>query len=622
MATGWRLDSARVFWIALVAILAAAMALRWGRLPIAWSAWTFDYLAYIHPHWLDLQEGRLPWTVAVGNHPPQYAFPLLAALQIGGVRAALWVTVLASVGAVAIGAIGLRRAVGTAPGLVFAVMAAVSPLQCHYALDQNNYPFYLFAFALTAVTAHTAWTRGTAGAVVALGLACALAVHTHYFTLPLLAALAVAAAARKRGWLVLAVVLGTASAAPVLPNVADMFGDDRTYINTPALQTSVHVELYHAWIGRFGTSWAFAAALIATAVAGRVATRAPLTRTPAVFAAAALAVSVAVLLVAFLVGGAAIHQTPYWVVPSWCAFVLLALGVATADGRLRVFLFLLLLVWLVPALARDLRPRSFGPGELGWSEAAGAARVPPLGSSPHPAELTRYLDDRFAARDVLVYLRFFDFDNDEPHRWDPLFTAIRPGHVGTWLPADNPCGRMGFHYREGALCMGNELHPGEGIHPRMIAALGEWIASGRTVHLVLADADSASSPPYLGLLEDLDATLEKEGVGRNLVVVISPSLRSLGPLPHEPRDRLDVHGRHVEVDGQARLARRALGGTHDAADGADRLGLVVLGDLEGEVDAGAGLDPLAAGDEERAGRREAGEQALAVGGGGGAPADR
>ena len=382
----------------------------------------------------------------------------------------------------------------------------------------------MLAFALLVLAGHASWERGSPTTHVALGASCALAAHTHFFVLPLIGALALAAAARRRWWTSLAAILGASLAAPVLLYIVDMLGADSTYINTPALGSRSLLDLYAAWSGRFGPPWAFAALLTGTGVAAVAALRLHRTRPAALAASLTLAVAVTVLLASFATGGAAVHQTPYWLVPSWCAFALLALGMVASRGRVRIVVSILVLPWLVLAVPRALKPRSVGPGELGWAPGGTPARVTLLGEVPRPDDLARYLDEHFAADDVLVYFRFFDFDNDQPHRWDPLFTAIRPGHVGTWLPPANPCGRMGLHYRDGVLCMGNELHPGEGINPHLLEPLSLWLADGRTVRLVLADADSASSPLDRALLDGLDATVEEVVLGRNRVLVLSPSL--------------------------------------------------------------------------------------------------
>jgi hypothetical protein len=496
-----------VFGGLLAALAGLAVAVRWGRLPVAWSSWAVDYVSYSHPHAEALRGGVLPWTLPVGNHPGQFALLYAVLLEAGAsFRDLYWIPVLASVGALVAGSLWLRAVASPVAGLFFAVILAFGPYQAHYGMELNNYPLYLLAGALVTIATHGAWTAASPLRLAALAAATALAVHTHFFILPLLGAAGLAALASRRWAMVAALMLGGATGLPLAHKAMSLLGAHSTYVNGPSAGSGLGT-LWLAWCERFG-GWPLVGAMVLLlGVLGAAALRDRAVRRAAIWPAAGLGVGVPFLVVIYLTGGAATHQLPHWVLLSWFASALIAMGLATrlrhpAAWFTRPFL---LLIWLGPGGARALHPCSVGPGE---------------GGEPPPEALLAYLDEQIDADDVLVYLWFPVYTNDLPHRWDPAIAAVDPGDVGTWVAGD-PCGRFAFEYREGRICFGNDSSLDSGYGQLLQGYVHTWLAEDLTVHLWFANP--SDTPPDPGPLQGTAVSLEVTPFDQHHVVRVARS---------------------------------------------------------------------------------------------------
>ena len=482
------------FWPALAVLLVAAVTIRWARLPVAWSYWAVDYVAYTHGHWLELGQGDLPWTRLVRLHPGQYALAFTLMLKAGlSLRALFWVPALASAGSISLGAIWLRRAVSPGTGLLFAGLMAVSPYQAHYGLELNNYPLYQLFGAAVLVAAWSAWDSPTRWRLLALGAAVAAALHGHFFAALPVVLLGGAALITRRWKVALAVGAGLAVAAPIFVSALSLPGDPETYSAPAERGSQLVVESWLAWVGRFGPPRALAAIALALALATAGALRRPRRRPLGLLLGGALLLLIAQNYVGFLGGAVRIFQTPYWILPSWIAFALIAVGVEAWRIRwARLALLVVLLPWLVPAGLRAIHPTGAGPGTaVSWSGGGGHRELVPAAAD----DLRDYLQTRVTAGDVVVYLWDPWFINDQPHRWDPLFAAFPPGELGPFADGEP---YPGYTHRRGDTIVSfvNEVSlRGGATEATLREALAHWLEAGRRIHLVLGHVDPALAAP-------------------------------------------------------------------------------------------------------------------------------
>ncbi len=479
---------------ALAALLVAAIAIRWGRLPVGWSYWAVDYVAYTHGHWLDLGQGDLPWSRLVRLHPGQYALLFASMLKAGlSLRALFWVPVLASTASIALGALWLRRAVSPGAGLLFAGLMAVSPYQAHYGLELNNYPLYQLFGAAVIVAGWAAWDRPGRWRLLALGGAVAAALHGHFFAAPPVVLLLAAALVTRRWKVALAVGAGLAVATPIFVAALALPGDPETYSAPAERGSQLVAESWLAWVDRFGPPRALIAVALALALAGVGALRRPRRRPLGLLLGGALLLLIVQNYAGFLWGAVRIFQTPYWLLPSWIAFALIAVGVEAWRVRWsRLALLVVLLPWLVAAILRAVAPTSAGPGTAtSWTADGGHVEL----DATAVEALDGHLRTRVGPGDAVVYLWDPWFINDQPHRWDPLFPAFPPGELGPFAD-DGPY--PGYTLQRGSTTVSfvnsASLRGGD-PEATLREALDHWLAAGRAVHLVLGHADPDQSAP-------------------------------------------------------------------------------------------------------------------------------
>jgi hypothetical protein len=477
----------------LVALVVLAAGIRWGRLPVVWDYWAIDYISYTYGHWDDLVAGRLPWTRLIGMHPGQYALLMALVLEVAdSVRALFWIPVLCSVAAIALGTLWVRRIAGSWAGLLVGLLLAISPLQAHYGMELNNYPWFLLVGASLVVLTWANWEQPTAPRLVGLGLAVCAALHTHFFLVPLLGVLGVALAVTRRGRMLAAMGLGMLPALPVLIAAATLPGEPGSYTGEVPAGTILWNETLAAWIGRFGTAHALLGAMLATALGAILALRRPRTRLPALLLLGTIATLTLVDDVGFVTGAARIFQTPYWVLPSWCAFALIGLGTAAAPRTTWLVPLLVLAAWAMESAHRAAWPLKHSQAMVtAWSE-AGPERLP---SPPDAAPLAAHLDEAFGDGDVLLYLWDPPYINDQPHRHDPLFAALPPADVGPWDPESVNLG-FGFRFRGGTAYVHNYVPMRGGDNEAAVGeALQRWLDEGRRIHLVYGNVDPEQPPP-------------------------------------------------------------------------------------------------------------------------------
>lgn len=481
-----RADDWRGFWPLLAALIGVGVAVRLGRVPVVWDYWALDYISYTYEHYDALGTG-VPWLKLVGMHPGQYALGMALLLRLGAPLGLLFaLPVLASTVASAVGAVWVRKLTSSWPGLLFAGAIAVSPYQAHYGMELNNYPLFGMAGALLLVLYWSCWQDPSRGRLVGLGVAVCAALHTHFFLVPVLVLLAVALVATKRWRALAAMGIGLVPALPVLIHAAVLPTQTDTYTGeVPVGWILVH-ETTAAWVGRFGSPRSLAAMLAASGVGAVMALARPATRGPAVLLLGTIACLTTVYYVGFVTGAARIFQTPYWVLPSWCALALMALGFAGARWYAFPAFAVALLLWLPPAATRALLPRSQSEAPVGeWSD--GAARwtsAPKDGSA-----LAAYIDESFGPGDVVMVMWDAPYINDQPHRHDPHYDAFPPMQVGPWDPESVNTG-FGYRFRGGTAYFFNRVLMREGDDEISLHdSVERWIREGRTLHIVVTSVD-------------------------------------------------------------------------------------------------------------------------------------
>jgi hypothetical protein len=529
----------------IAALLVGALALRLGRLPLAWNYWALDYLSYPLVHRDELAHGHVAWTRLTGLHPPLWSLLAAAIGAMGGGVRAMWALSLAlSLGAIGITAAVLARRAGAGPAALGVVLLGLSPLQAHYALDLNNYPLYLFGSALLALGLDRALGGRGPGWAFAGALLC---LHGHLAGHALVLAGAAIAAGRRR-WALLG-ALGAAEllALPITAASWARFGGEGTFHNErPGAIGLVH-DLLATWPQRFGPLLGLAAIGAAVLWLGGRALKRPQTRDPATILAAIGGAGLAATAAGLLSGAAFVGQTPYWLQPSWALLTLAALGSAglgRSGGAARA---LLLLPWALPAADRALRPladlapdvgavepprwdtlplapplapppagvpegRGWGPPGLPAGLSNSEANVPgswwrtvpvPGAGGPRvrrlpagdPGPLRAWLSGE--AADVLLWIWEPAFLNDDPRGWDPLFAALSPSDVGDLRPPDEPYPGFCRDRREGGvICFLNQASlRGGDAEAELRAALLRWRAEGADIDVVFARLDPDQIPP-------------------------------------------------------------------------------------------------------------------------------
>jgi hypothetical protein len=288
-----------------------------------------------------------------------------------------------------------------------------------------------------------------------------------------------------------ALVLGTALLlfAPVAASMLTMLGGESTFHNARLPWDEIQLGLSRAWIGRFGMAWGLAAAaLLALLGLGfGVADGGRAGRGWTLAGAALLGTSVAAVFAGIWSGAAQVGQTPYWVVASWLAWLLVGWGWRSAGRRGRLVLSVLLGIWLVSA-------------GLSWSASrsvdTGSRTATSLPSPQSAAELRTHLELATASGDAIVYLWDPQFLNDSPGGRDPLFVVFAPSEIGDWLGREAPCRNYGFHWMDRSLCVvpASGLRGGE-HEERLASDITAWLEEGAAVHLVQAALDPAKPPP-------------------------------------------------------------------------------------------------------------------------------
>lgn len=493
--------------LAAIALVGLAVAVRWGRMPIAWDYWAIDYVAYPFGLRDDLSNGLLPWTRLVGQHPGQWGLAASGILAAGGSFATLYTLALTlSVSAIALGMAWLKGAAGWTPALAFGALAALSPYLAHYSLELNNYPIFLLGSAAACVGVQGAWAcqgrdRPIWLTVTALGAA--VAMHGHLGAVATLGGLGLLTLVTRQWRTAAALTIGGASSIPVLLALIDHHGVEENIHNAALGPTVWAAELTHAFVGRFGSGWTFGLLAIATAVAFVAATRAPDapgTRRTLIVASVAAAAGASSIIFAQVSGAGFVAQTPYWVHVSWCQFVILALGIDAASPRLRGLLALLLIPWMALAGLRAIAPTSGAEGVEGAGD---------------PEALRGYLDASFGDGDVLVYAWDVRYLNDHPRGADPLMAAIRPREVGDWMPRAHPLPGYCHEFRDGTACWLNSTgRRADDQSETLRAATRQWLGEGRTVHLVSAWTDPGREDASDGgQLEAIAGTVERGWAG-------------------------------------------------------------------------------------------------------------
>lgn len=527
----------------ILALLAAAVAVRLGRLPLAWNYWAIDYLSYPLAHRDELAQGHVAWTRLTGLHPGLWSQIMATSGALGGgIRAAWGFSLLCSVGSIAVAAHWLQRRAGPAAAGLVAAILAISPLHAHYGLELNNYPLYLLGSALLAVGLERGLRQDRAFLAF---VGASLCLHGHLGGHALVGAALLLALWRRRGRLAGALLAAEALASPVLLAALRQRASTGTFHNERPDPVELLVELLRIWPERFVPAVSVAALTLALGWLAARALRDPARRDAALSLGALAAAGGAATLFGLLSGAAFVAQTPYWLQPSWAFIALGGLGAVGLSRPQAALLAGLLSLWAAPAarrawapleglapqvgvvepprwrappLDRELPPppdappgpawatdgfpthlQNREPGVPGswWQQAPipgrEGPRVRPL-PAPSPAPLRAWLDE--GERDVLLWIWEPTFANDDPRGWDPLFSALRPADLGDLRPVHEPWPGFCRDWRGGLACFLNRasLRGGEFEAELRAASLG-WLEQGLSIDLVFTSLDPQQVPP-------------------------------------------------------------------------------------------------------------------------------
>jgi hypothetical protein len=488
----------RLFWPLLALTGAIGLALRLAHFEEVWTYWSLDYLSYYGPLRDDLGAGLWPWTRLVGLHPPQHGL-IVAMMMASGASVAqvIWLSVAFSLAATGLAALTLRQLGAPGGGLVAAAALALSPYQVHYGVELNNYPVFLFGGAALIWAAVRLVVRDTdnKGDLVLLGGAALVTLHGHAAGAALVGTLLLLFLVTWRPRPALALGAALLLFAPVAASMLAMLAGESTFHNAQLPWDEVQLGLHRAWVGRFGSVLGLDAAVLLTllGLGLGMANGDSASRGWTLAGAALLGTSVAAVFAGIWSGAAQVGQTPYWVVASWLAWVLVGWGWSSAGVRGRVVLGALLGCWLVSAGL---------PGTAGSSKSvdlsvdSGDIVLTPLASARSAAELRTHLERGTAPGDAVVYLWEPQFLNDSPGGRDPLFGVFAPSEIGDWLGREAPCRNYGFHWMDRSLCVvpASGLRGGE-HEERLAADILAWLEGGVTVHLIQAGLDPGKAPP-------------------------------------------------------------------------------------------------------------------------------
>ncbi len=467
-------------WKAIAAgTLVAAVAIRWGRLALAWDYWAIDYVAYAFPFRDDLANGAWSWTRLMGQHPGQWALAASGILAAGGSIATLYAfSVALSVGAIGAGVAWIGRTAGWPAAALFGGLAALSPHLAHYGGELNNYPVFLGGAAVATVAVAAAW--GCEGPdrnrwLLATAAGAAIAMHGHLAAVATIGGLGLWALAGRQWRAAAALAAGAATATPILLQLVAHHEVDANVHNASLSIGAWLPELRGAWVGRFGTTASFASLAAATVAAAGVVARTgdgPVRRST-VAAAVAGGAGITSIAYAQLTGAAFVAQTPYWVHVAWCQLAIVALGIGVAGPRARAAIGLLLVPWLLFALPRAIAP-------------AGGAAVTTGVPADGPA-LAAYVEAEVRPGDVLVYAWDVAWLNDTSRAVDHRMAGLRPGDVGDFLDREAPFPGYCHEVRDFSACWLNSAGTRDDEQGRaLVAAVDGWLEAGATVHLVRA----------------------------------------------------------------------------------------------------------------------------------------
>ncbi len=498
----------------LGSIVALAVVLRLLRLPYAWSAWSLDFVEWSFNHWSMLSDGstRLGWTALVGLHPPQWHIGVAVLMSAGVGQIGLQATsVVVSLVGLSIG-VGWFLAMGSrGAAVLFGVVWAVSPLQVWYSLEISNYALYQASGAALLVSAWYAMQTGDEPkrwVLAAVGLATALALHSHFGSTALVGAVGLVVLARKRWRLAGAMAFGTVLAVPVLLAGFGQLGAENTFHNEAIPVAALPGQLIAAWEQRFIGGVPLAGLTAATVVSAGAAVRDRDGRPDALLLVCALAAVGGSTLVGIASGAAFYVQTQYWVLASWLSFSLLALGFARSALPTRAVVLLLTLVWLVPAAQRAVTPGQHITADV------------PDGVTATASDLRAWLDTEFRDGDLVVYI-FDGFDLDTPQRWDPLFAAFRPGEFASFSGQGRLFGDTGRQFRTGELGVKRgTVRPGDSPGDDLIRALETLLREDRRLLLIIPLRRSRDPHDLEGLRREMEARgaswrlVERGGLGR------------------------------------------------------------------------------------------------------------
>ncbi len=266
--------------------------------------------------------------------PPSFNAPYYVVVQ-----AWLWLTRLpadevgirllslcAAVGGVAVLTAAVSRLAGRTAGLVAGLLAATSPLVVEYAAEGRMYGLALLATA-TAVLGLTRWLEDGRLGLWALGATAASL--SHWFAVPVVAGLALAALVLRRRRALPALAVAAAAVLPTLALVALVRGNGNSHPGFAWIRPTggaLPLRALEAWTGGGGVLLVALAVAVAAALVPAVLARGQ--RTAAVVGACWVGLPLAAL--------TAVEQVRPVFVPRYLLPTLLGLAVLGAVGLARL----------------------------------------------------------------------------------------------------------------------------------------------------------------------------------------------------------------------------------------------------------------------------------------------
>jgi hypothetical protein len=523
---GSRLEALLRSPLPLLAILAIAAWLRWGRLELRFNQITFAYAAYFEPYLAAWQahDVRRLLTTFIGLHPPLYSAMHAALYTVWGAPAgfhllsgalsvtAVWVTFLLG-----------RSAYGHTAGLAAAALLAVSTYHLHYGLEVNNYPLLVLTSALSQRAFLRALERPGRRETCLWALTAAAALYTHALAALLVALNALAFLAVHRGRHLKPLLAASGSilliCLPLAAPVIELTRRGSTYHNEALAWGALWTLVVRGMSFRFGPPALVGLLMLAAGIGLVRGLRRPAER-PASLALGLSLLAAPIILGLSRAGIAAAHQYPYYllVLPSF--LVLAARGFTSGRSAPPALA-------PVPALRLTAGPLALtlavtAGWEMARAEQLEADRAVARFSGQAHAVKVALIEAR--AGDVLWLIAPALYPDDDKRAVDPVYQALPAWSTCRYhQPRDLRFEFVDYSYGQPVTCGDLTLYTFTDVYGSSMTRLLRYERSqGHTVRIVLYDVET--TPDYPARLEAVLQPFHasRRSVGASVLYAVAP----------------------------------------------------------------------------------------------------